>query len=81
MLVRGTAPRHSQGLRHDRICMYRGMVRDTFNQGTRKLLEGYNTAPFDDKYVRVSKVERVGDTLQSILKIKKLIVVEGGYKP
>ena len=41
----------------------------------------YNTTTLADKYVRVSKVERAGDALQSILKIKKLMVVEGGYKP
>ena len=34
-------------------------------------LKVYNTTPLTDKYVRVSKIERIGDALQSILKIKK----------
>ena len=35
-------------------------------------LKVYNTTPLTDKYVRVSKIERIGDALQSILKIKKI---------
>ena len=35
-------------------------------------LKVYNTITLADKYVRVSKVERAGDALQSILKIKKI---------
>ena len=38
-------------------------------------LKVYNTTPLTDKYVRVSKIERIGDALQSILKIKK---IDGG---
>ena len=34
-------------------------------------LKVYNPTPLTDKYVRVSKVERLGGALQSILKIKK----------
>ena len=35
-------------------------------------LKVYNTTPLTDKYVRVNKIERIGDALQSILKIKKI---------
>ena len=44
-------------------------------------LKVYNTTTLADKYVRVSKVERAGGALQSILKSKELMVIEGGYKP
>ena len=56
------------------------MVSDIFDQGAivrsehlcRKV---YNTTPSTDKYVRVGKVERTEDALQSILKVKK---IDGG---